>query len=182
MERRAEDGVSVVAGQSEIVDYPRYEEQYPETTDQTGETGMGAGETGLVSVAGLKNRRSSGNLNQSQLATRSGVRQGTISQAEKSGRATRRTARKLAGALGVRVEELAQTEQRSRFPERSTRGTTTVTYSEEGTIRCAADSSPAAREEKGYPVTVELSEPVLQRVDRFLDLLEWALRPRSSGA
>ena len=100
---------------------------------------------------------------------------GTINKIEQTGRATRKTARMLAGALGVGVEDLGQEEQRSRFPERQS---TTVTYSDEGTISCATDSSPATEEEERSPLTVELSEPVLRRVDRFLDLLESALRPR----
>ena len=108
--------------------------------------------------------------------SRSGVGRGTINKIEKqTGRATRKTARMLAGALGVGVEDLGELEQQSRFPERTT---TTVNYSEEGTISCATDSSPATDEEERSPLTVELSEPVLRRVDRFLDLLESVLRWR----
>lgn len=128
-----------------------------------------------MSVAGLENRRSFKGLSQSELARRSGVGRATINKIEKSGTASQKTARMLAGALGVGVEDLGQEEQRSRFPERTT---TAVSYSEEGTISCATDSSPAAEEEERSPLTVEISEPVLRRVDRFLDLLESALRPR----
>ena len=164
----SEQSVRLVAGQSRAVDYP-------ESTGGNREQEAGGGRGELVSVAGLENRRSFKGLNQSELARRSGVGRGTINKVEQTGRATRRTARMLAGALGVGVEDLGEREQRSRFPERQA---TAVTYSEEGTISCATDSSPATGEQESGPLTVELSEPVLRRVDRFLDLLESALRPR----
>lgn len=163
-----EQSVRLVAGQSRAVDYP-------ESTGSGVEKEAGGYRGDLVSVAGLENRRSFKGLNQSELARRSGVGRGTINKIEQTGRATRKTARMIAGALGVGTEDLGEREQKSRFPERQT---TTVSYSEEGTISCATDSSPAADEEERSPLTVELSEPVLRRVDRFLDLLEAALRPR----
>ena len=166
--REGEQSVRLVAGQRELVDYP-------ESTGSSEENEAGEGRGDLVSVAGLENRRSFKELSQSELARRSGVGRGTINKIEQTGRATRKTARMLAGALGVGVEDLGETEQRFRFPERQS---TAVTYSEEGTISCGTDSTPATDEEERSPLTVELSEPVLRRVDRFLDLLESALRPR----
>ena len=163
-----EKSVRLVAGQRELVDYP-------ESTGSGEEKEAGGFRGDLVSVAGLENRRSFKGLNQSELARRSGVGRGTINKIEQSGRATRKTARMLSSALGVGVEDLGEEEQRSRFPERST---TTVTYSEQGTISCATDSSPATDEQERNTLTVELSEPVLKRVDQFLDILASALRVR----
>lgn len=163
-----EKSVRLVAGQREMVDYP-------ESTGSGEETESGGFRGDPVSVAGLENRRSFKGLNQSDLGRRSGVGRGMLNKIEQSGRATRKTARMLAGALGVGVEDLGELEQRSRFPERTQ---TSVTYSEEGTISCQADSSRATEEEERSPLTVELSEPVLRRVDRFLDLLESALQVR----
>ena len=162
-----EQSVRLVAGQTELVDYPE------STGGSSKEAGGFRGD--LVSVAGLENRRSFKGLNQSELARRSGVGRGTINKVEQTGRSTRKTARMLASALGVGVEDLGETEQHSRFPQRST---TTVAYSEEGTISCQADSSPATEEEERNTLTVELSEPVLRRVDQFLDILASALRVR----
>ncbi|MDN5696840.1 MAG: helix-turn-helix domain-containing protein [Rubrobacter sp.] len=164
----SEQAVRLVAGQRKAV-------AYPESTGNSEENEAGGYRGELVSVAGLENRRSFKGLNQSELARRSGVGRGTINKIEQTGRATRKTARMLASALGVGVEELAESEQRSRFPERQRRA---ATYSDEGTISCATDSSPATDKEESGPLTVELSEPVLRRVDRFLDLLESVLRWR----
>ena len=168
-----EQSVRLVAGQRKAVDYP-------ESTGGSDEKEAGGLRGDLVSVAGLENRRSFKGLNQSELARRSGVGRGTVGKVEQTGRATRKTARMLASALGVGVEDLGETEQRSRFRHGDTpeRQNATVAYSEEGTLSCATDSSPATDEEESSPLTVELSEPVLQRIDRFLGILESALRVR----
>lgn len=169
--RADSNSVRLVAGQREEV-------AYPETEDRTGEvteSNRGGKTTDLVSVAGLENRRTFKRLNQSELARRAGVNRATISQIEKRGRATRKTARLLASALGIKIEQLTEAEQRSRFPERDSR---TVTYSEEGTISCSTDSSTGTADKERRLVRVELSDSVLNRVDRLLDLMEAVLRPR----
>lgn len=178
--------VRLVAGQSSAVAYPESSGEQCDGDDRGSADGnlrrdLGGDRSDLVSLVGLKNRRTFKRLNQSELARRTGLNRATINQAERKGRATRKTALLLANALEVGIEELAEAEQRSRFPERDHRS---VAHSEEpipGVAR-TADSSPATQREQRAPVTVELSAPVLARVDRFLDLLERVLRPRSSGA
>lgn len=164
----AGDGsVRLMAGQSKTVAYPE--------SEHSGARSAGGERSELVSVAGLRNRRTFKDLTQSELARRSGVNRATVGQAEKKGRATRGTARLLAGALGVEMEELARKEQRSRFPEGERAA---IARRERGSIPHAANSSPVATKEERGSVRVELSEAVLSRVDRFLDLLESALKGR----
>lgn len=131
-----------------------------------------------VSVAGLRNRRAFKELSQSELARRSGVTQAQISQSERSGTTTRRSASMLAKALGSSVEDLANSEQHSRFGRT---GSPVVTVGEQGSMQPGVDSaSHDSQEKQRAPLTLNIPEPVLQRVDRLLDILEKVTGPRGA--
>lgn len=113
----ADQPLRFVAGQHQKVDYP--EGGSLRHSGSGGTNGAREGAGGIVEVKGVRNYRALKQLGQSELARRAGLSAQTVQQAEKKGTATRKTARMLAGALGVSLEELAKTQQRSRFgPER----------------------------------------------------------------
>lgn len=135
--------VRFVAGQRQKVDYPpggtvRSLQRSLQTAYYSDQAKASDSDGGMVEVHGLKNWRASKQLNQSELARRTGINRATVSQIEKRGTATQKSARMLASALGITLEELRKSEQCSRFSER--RSAHSVSGSSIGASSAAQDA------------------------------------------
>lgn len=134
----------------------------------------------VVAVSSLKAIRQARGLSQSKLARETGLGQATIGRLEKRGRAALDNAQRLASALGVGLEELAGYGALAGSSEK-----TSGPGSDEGTMSCkgqrvSSEQTSSSPAQPRGPLKIEVSEEVLKRVDRVLDILETLLGRRRS--